>query len=383
MKLTQRGPKGIWTARFQVRGKRFVRSTYTEDHRLAVQRARQMVDEERAKAYGFVASVRADPTFVRPPRPERKVATFADVVAAYMRARPGEPPALTTRRMNVRALARLVEGAGLVTADDTSWSMDVLTAEAVELYQRALITRAQSVAMNDGGDVGDAIARAKRNANGVLNMARSVFARMEDFRSLLMPDLDGFMRGRRLVLQEHERPERFQPWSPAECEAVERAMVERRDAGEVGLWLTYRLMLCCGLRNEEVQFCKREWFRARADGVVEVHVVRWPYYHPKATLGAVPVPGCLVEEIETYGGQEWVIGDVSERARRDITHRRIGEVIAAAAPTRRAYDLRKMAGSRFYQRTKDLAATARFLRHRSTKTTEQWYLGLIDPLMPL
>lgn len=379
MDIFKRGKKGIYTLRMQVNGFRTCRSLQTTVKATAVERAKIIAEELRRSESGWAKfeAVKVAKDF----------ATIDEVERAYLHWSPGERPLPHVRGQNIRVLRSIVRTAGAASVAD--WSTVILTGSLVEDYQAAVLRRA---AEEDDADFGT----AKRTANSTLTQARSVFASLKAFAGLKLPDLGEFLKAPRLKLAEAEKLQPFQPFTKDEVVALQREMERRRDAGEHAVWLMYLLMLHCGMRNEEVQFCKREWFDVRADGSVWVRIVRWPYYFPKASLGEIPVPMWVWAEVDRLAPRfndpaadgetekdTWILGGHTLTDREDIAKRRINEAVKSALPERTAYDLRKMGGSNYYLQTRDILATARWLRHKSSKTSETWYVGLIDKLEPL
>ena len=379
MDIFKRGKKGLYTLRMQVNGFRTCRSLQTTVKATALERAKLMAEELRRSESGWskfeVVKVAKD------------FALISEVEKAYKVWAPGRSPLPHVRATNLQKLRQVVRVAADVAAG-RDWSTVLLSADLVRKYQDAVVARA----VEDDADVGT----AKRTANSTLTQARSVFASLEAFKGLKLPELKGFLEVPRLKLAEAEKLQPFQPFTREEVATLQREMERRRDAGEHAVWLMYLLMLHCGMRNEEVQFCKREWFDVRADGSVWVRIVRWPYYFPKASLGEIPVPPWVWAEVDRLAPRAnlpavdgelekdaWILGGRTLTDREDIAKRRINEAVKAALPERTAYDLRKMGGSNYYLQTRDILATARWLRHKSSKTSETWYVGLIDKLEPL
>jgi integrase len=346
-----------------------MRSLRTSVKATAIERAKLILEELRSSEGGWakfeVLKVKKD------------FALCSEVEAAYKAWAPGERPLYHVRLVNLQKLKQVVRVA-LGEAQDRDWSTVVLSADLVRQYQAKVVRAAI--------DAEDDVGTAKRTANSTLTQARSVFAHLEAFSKLKLPEMAAFMAAPRLKLAESEKLAPFLPFTQAEVDRLHVEMVRRREAGETGVWLTYLLMLHCGMRNEEVQHCKREWFDVRADGSVWVRIVHWPYYFPKASLGEVPVPAHVWAEVQRLVAADpaaWVIPGATATDREEVCKRRINAAVQAALPERTAYDLRKMAGSNYYLQTGRLMEVAKFLRHKSSKTSEQWYVSLIDQLKPL
>lgn len=215
----RRGKRGFYSFRVQVDGVRRECALRTQVKATALERAKTISENLRAGISGW------DKFDVV--RVQKDFALCSEIEAAYKAWAPGERPLAHVRLVNLQKLKQVVR-VTLGEAQDRDWSSVVLSADLVRQYQAKVV----QAAIDAEEDVGT----AKRTANSTLTQARSVFAHLEAFSKLKLPDLAAFMAAPRLKLAESEKLAAFLPFTQAEVDKLHLEMVRRREAGETGVW---------------------------------------------------------------------------------------------------------------------------------------------------
>jgi integrase len=359
--------------RVMINGRQHSRCLETADKQVAKANAKLFI--EQTKRDIFRQSVGLEPAVLAS---KRGLATLADIADAYNKAL---EPSAATRKHNLTTLFRIVAvGEDIARHKVSEQPASVLTRELVLAWQNKMIAEAKAT---DGDEDDEAEpdketeGRARRSLNWMLTQARSVFAQSQMDRGvyagLKLPDLRGFLAAPRVTQTELEP---FEAMTQKEVATLETAAA-RLKLADPAAYIAFRLMAHGGLRNSEVAHMQREWLRKDEDGHWRVWIVVYPYFKPKATLRAVGFPAVLAEEILAMAGPKWIVPGETKTERHDVTHRRLNDWIASVLPDRRAYDLRKQAGS-IIARSNGILAAARFLGHQDVSTTTKWYAGVID-----
>lgn len=158
----------------------------------------------------------------------------------------------------------------------------------------------------------------------------------------------------------------------------------------VNAYGTYWLMRRCGLRNDECESLRWDWFHRDGDRIL-LSLVPRPYWQPKGSAGDVPVAADLYALlIEHFGpakpGEDGFVlkGTASDRYR-GANHCVSGWVRKHLRDrTKAAYELRKQWGSEI-ARKYGIETASKLLRHTDIKTTFSHYfddlnLGKVEAL---
>jgi len=175
---------------------------------------------------------------------------------------------------------------------------------------------------------------------------------------------------------------------------VDPAKLAEERTAAANLWTCYMLMARCGLRNCEVRAARWSWIEERksTDGTIaHVLVVKnrpdEDYQVKNGLAGEVRIPrevaACMV--LLKQVGDVFILRANHMTARRIIAERTINDWLRPMMPRERrtcAYELRKWAGSRVAAQ-RGIYAAQRFLRHRSIKTTESYYVAWLQDAVGL
>jgi integrase len=344
-------PKGrdVYYCKFEHQGRQHFKMLDTRVKRIAEVRARKYRDEVIAGNWTRVDELRS----------RSAVATIGDVVLLYQG--PASAPA------NVRALLQILRT--VHAGDPLRLSSSVLTRELVREYQRRAGTRPASI-------------------NSMLRQARAVFSKraMEDYESLTLPDLDGFMNASGLKVQKLRGE--FVP-IPAEVLAAIGKMVDKWRGSRDDLVAVYLLARYLGMRNVEIAAARWGWVErtdAGADMVIRERADQG--FAPKGYAGRVPIGRGVLRELDgirgAVGPDDHIVPAATATDRHGVIYRSFNEALRPHLPGRQKclYELRKQAGSEVFTE-QGLAAAQEFLRHADIGTTKRWYATLLNPVRPL
>lgn len=289
-----------------------------------------------------------------------------------------------TARGNVGCLEKIVRvGAGL---ELTEARASILTAALVRLFETAELKRVERDGR--GNMLPASEVRVRTSLASVVRQARSIFSPRcaNYFDDFTMPDLTGF---RNQPVTAAARPFPL-PLDHGVWNAIE-ADVARLRSEDPPVYATFLLFSQCGLRNGEIKAARRSWIRRKPNGSGEIDIRERPEegFKPKTkTSGAVPIARPVLEElwrISEADPEGYLVPARTATERAAIVDKRhsawIGRFIKGRTKT--SYELRRHAGSMYYEQTKSLRAVQKFLRHADLQTTMRWYLYLTETLEPL
>lgn len=294
---------------------------------------------------------------------------------------------------NMRRLLLLLRevrpaGAGVRTVEEArALPATVLTAELVEKFQDIRMRPAVAADAVTKG-------RARRTIDGTVNKARSLFtpAAMVVYRKagLVLPDLSGF---RSVPMKGNWNSASYVPIAEGVLQRMNAAAWTTLRASNRPAFLTYLLMLRCGLRNSEAEHARRCWIERRQavvmiEGKPAVEVLSflaitsrpgWP--GPKNGRDhRVPIAADVLAELEARGGEDHLLGGTPE-SRADVTHRDVCDFVREFLPSvetdpeagrvKAAYELRKHFGA-MVASTQSLDRAAEYLGDRRD-TVERHY----------
>jgi len=231
-------------------------------------------------------------------------------------------------------------------------------------------------------------ARQATSTNTHMRMAKSLFSSraQEHYRDLKLPDLTSFLGVSFLKDSTDKRFRRIPEdilakmaekvgalLTAAKTEAKPDKANQLRNA-----WATYWIMRRCGLRNDECQNLRWEWFEIR-DGKIWLALIARDYWKPKASAGSVPVAHELYESlVAEFGpaknGAEGFVLCGTPTDRYEGSKREVNTFVRPYLPdrTKAAYELRKQWGSEM-ARIHGIETAAKLLRHRDIKTAWDHY----------
>jgi integrase len=280
----------------------------------------------------------------------------------------------------VADLRRLVrEGLGLADNDAADAKRaDVLTKDLVKAFQEARRRRVMGGTVQEQG-------RANLTMDSVLASARSLFTAQAlecyEEETLKLPDLTSFIKARKMKGY-HDL--RYVPIPLAVMEEMEKDIQARRET-EPMLYLAQRLMLRCGLRNDEVVAAEPCWIErlqvhSKDKGFQEVPVlavITREHFTPKNRLDRrIPIPEDLMKDIAELVPAEakHLIAMETVTDREAVVDRHLCNWVAKFLPSRqkKAYELRKHFGS-VIAATQGIYKAQEYLGHKSVTTTERHY----------
>lgn len=229
-----------------------------------------------------------------------------------------------------------------------------------------------------------------------VKQAKSIFKRswMSWYEGLSLPDLTKF-REQGVTAPKRPKP---RPLDEGVMEAILKD-APNLEARSPALYVTFLLFSQLGLRNGEIKAARRSWIRRHADGSGELGVIYRPEenYEPKAkTEGWVPINAAVLAELDRiyFGNRkpetgkeedDFLVPAANKTERAKIVDRQhskwCGQWIKERSKV--SYELRRYAGSLYYQQTRDLGKVQKFLRHADLKTTMDWYWYLLEKLEPM
>lgn len=254
--------------------------------------------------------------------------------------------------------------------DVASLKADVLTDELVAKFKTNYLTKA--------GD--DRVAREerRRGAASVLRQMRSVFSRraMLLYKGLTLPKLENFLLATRFDTEQRVHL----PISNEMLTAMDKEMETLRDSNP-DLWLVHALHKFAGLRNEEIEQVRIEWFSRAPWGQVFLSVVTRPYYEPKGSQGHVPLTMGVAQLLAKFvSGREpadhLVMPKANKTDRQNLIYHGHAEWIRQFLPAdkyvKAGYELRRW-GAQVMETRYGRDAAEAFLRHAPKTVAERHY----------
>jgi len=233
---------------------------------------------------------------------------------------------------------------------------------------------------------------ARRTIQSTLTQARAVFAKWTytDFKSLKLPNMDGFLRGGmvRAKIKKYELPAHHLIKKTVKAGRALRDPIDGEDEKAAALrqqlFLAFLLTYDLGLRAEEAVQCKRSWFRKDDQGIHWLGVIHREdeEYDPK-TPRSIPVPALIYADLMELGCAAELLGG-SVTARRNLIQRSLAPWMRSLGWTRNkcAHELRKLRGS-FWRSKYGLDRAHAWLGHSSYQTTLDYYAQLPDEPEPM
>ena len=371
-RLYRKTPTGPFYIRFQFRGKDTPRCLETTLEHVAKEKAKAII----AAAYGD------DINESRRLKARSDYATMEAICDVYRAKFGTDAKRKRSAQTNIGALTAMLSANGLTLATAKANALTGALVRRFEQEQEKRIERDGAANMVRGSEN-----QVRGYIYSRVKQARSIFKRshMNWFDELVLPDLTNFRD------QGVTAPQRPKPRPPDEgvMEAIladAPKLAERSPA----IYVTFLLFSQLGLRNGEIKAARRPWIRRHADGSGELGVILRPEenYDPKGNEGWVPINARVLAEIERIaepGVNGFLVPAANKTERAKIVDRLhakwCGQWITKRSKV--SYELRRYAGSLYYQQTRDLGKVQKFLRHADLKTTMDWYWYLLDKLEPM
>lgn len=367
-------PQGAYHVRFKFKSKRFTRSLGTTFPAVAIAKAKKLIDAVYGSDVATVQAmkVRSDFALLRAVG-DRFIAKFGSDFTKRK-----------TARNYVGCLEKIVRLGGAGSLDQAR--SDVLTDALVRRYEEEELKRVDRDAAGDMRHASEL--RVRTTIGSTLRQARAIF-RPETLHwfdgMTLPPDLAKFRR------QGVKAPNRPKP-APLDYGVIEalEADAPRLEREEPALYAAFLLFSLCGLRNSEIEHARVGWLRRRQDGVHEIGIIVRPEeeFDPKGNEGWVPMPAQVYEALRRIAGDDpdaYLIPAATRTERHEIVNRRICEWAGRwiRNRTKVIYELRRYAGSRYYDQMGDIVLVQQFLRHADLATTMKWYWYRLKPLAAL
>lgn len=385
-----------WYARFQFRGKSYLRSTGTHIKEAAARyekNLRRQLTEGRIEELKKLGEIRP-----------AKVHTIGEVLALYTAEGSHERAGikLLTLKRNAEALRRFVAVERGIKAPDLKaitklglerrvrWAkkreLRAAHQKKVDALPLTVLTE-QSVYTFQAN--GLKLEFRAAGLNSTLNQARSVFSTpARFFSSIVLPDLKGFMAGDGIPQSHGDSA--FQEIPTEVLAEIEADAKKERDAGNVDLWRTYLLFRRLGLRNIEIKAATGDWI-AEHKGKLKLCIINRPgVFHPKAKIERrIALSAELLAEFSSILPGEHLIAPKATKTRRaEIVDRDCNVLVRRHLPKasrqKACYELRKQAGAEIASDPNGgIYQAHKFLGHSNIGTTEKHYSAYIGELNAL
>lgn len=369
--------KDNWWIRFIVRGKEMRRSLGTPDSKVAIRKAKDLIELEiNGKAEDArKLKVRSDyPTL------KQLADRFIDKYSTDARRR-------GTAMGYVNALARIVrvvfnkgrlenKQKDLRALEDLR--AGVLTSKLVLDYQAKM---EEEIERDQYGYKQDSEVKTRTSICAEVGNARALFGRkaMKFYAGLVLPDLSGFMR------EPLTRPQRGSP-QPIDDTAMEAICAAAPELAQTNpaCYIAHLLFRFLGMRNHEIRCARMSWIRHNREyRIYQLGITYRPaegFKPKKGTERDLTVSPDLMTEIQKHWKPspdgDFIVPAAHKSGRYDVVDRDhnawAGQWIKGM--TQVSYELRRYAGSLVYRATKDPVAVQRFLGHKDFDTTQRWYL---------
>jgi hypothetical protein len=369
----------IWYFKKMVAGAQAYVSLETEDVELAKAKRDQKLKQAARDELDQIKGPRSQgATIGEIEEAYQKIATVADRI---------EP---STVRANLAALKNFLRWAhGRDGWRDDAMAVDRLKAEVLT---DELVAKFKVNYLAAAGDDRVVKEERRRGAASLLRQMRSVFSEraMLLYKDLKLPKLENFLTAARLDAERREHLPIENSVLVAMEEAIHRHVDPVTVWGELGdlrkehrqaLWLVHALHKFAGLRNEEIEQVRVEWFCRAPWGQVFLSVITRPYYEPKGSSGHVPIANAVAQLLAPYvkdrqPGDFLVLPTGTKTDRQDLVYREHAEWIRTFLPAdkyaKAGYELRRWAAQVMETRHGRDAAEA-FLRHAPKTVAERHY----------
>lgn len=347
---------GTYYLRKQIKGKRYFRSLATPSKEVALVRAKKMWRAVTEELFDVLEQTKFRAGYTK----------LGDVLDAYIAAVPNyRRPSARTARGNVGTLRKILRVVGITDPDNASTA--VLTGELVRKYADATIPH--------GADISEMERERKmRTVSSDLRQARSVFARR--FRSMYrrqfnLPDLAEFLEERPC----DDPPAIRQEYSEQEIRII-RAGTDLPDVNP-GLYAAWLLGYCLALRAGEMARARWSWID-RNNGCWEMRICRRPDegFDPKGYDGWVPIADDVYSRLIALrrDGDPYILPGGNYTNRHNLITRELADWMRGQGWTRPhcAHELRAYCGN-VWRQTYGLDVARDWLRHKSTRTTQDHY----------
>jgi integrase len=358
-----------YSVKFEVRGKQYLHSCATPVLAVAKKEGeryrKEVLDAVRSGNWANVDQLKQRSGF----------ASMGDVFTHYEDWKT-EKPRLATRRGNIDRARQVLR-----VAMPQRNIEEIRTSELVPALLAAFVKAQQ-------GRAGSVWKRYEESDERTVAMSASIASTVTQFRSLFSSKALTYYaeRGLRLpdlapFLAYHvERPARPLPEAP-DLKAVRAllasgpALKKEKPAAYVGFLLIAEL----GMRPIEI-LAAREWWIYQDGPGYGMAIIKRPdeKFDPKGNQGHMSVSKKLVQELKQFKEQRtdgYLVPGKTKTEREDAIRRDLSEWCGRYITDREkaTYELRRYAGSRMLDATGNIIDAQRFLRHRDSKTTLEWY----------
>ena len=364
-------PAAPWYFKFRVAGRQYPIATGCT----RIEDARRVARAERMRIETAVRAG-AEPRLVRQPT-ATGVATVGTVCAAY-EAWPTAKPRPHVRRQNVDRLRQILREV-CRGRDIDQVSTGELTAETVRAFVAAQRARVGATWQRYKGSAARMLDEhsVTMSTASTLRQARSIFSRaaLDYFREcgLVIANVSAWMR------QHVEQPRRSAPEAPpAEAIAALLASGPELRSQDPAAYVAMLLIAELGLRPVEMVAARETWIHRTAE-TWTMSIIKRPEenFDPKQTQGHLALDDKVKAELDAFAHLRtdgYLVPGGTGSARRAVI-RRLSAWCRRYLPDadKAAYELRRYAGSRVLDATRDPVAAQQFLRHAKLATTMEWY----------
>lgn len=373
-RLYRKTPMGPFYVRFQYAGRDIPRCLETTEPQVAILKAKHLIK----------LAYEEDEVALRDAKVRSDYSSLYEICEVYRGKYGTTAKRKRSAQTNIGALQAMVRASGINFADARANVLAGALIRRFEEDQEKRIERDPAGNMVQASEL-----RVRSYIYSRTKQAKAIFKKawMNWYEKLVLPDLTSF-REQGVTAPDRPKPRRL---DEGVMEAIE-ADVPRLAREQPAVYATFLLFSQLGLRNGEIKFARRNWIVKRADGSGEIEIINRPEenFKPKAkTEGMVPIAREVLDELlrlaepEEKGG--FLVPAANKTEREKIVDRQhsawCGQWIKQRSKV--SYELRRFAGSRYYQQTGDLGKVQKFLRHADLKTTMDWYWYLLDRLEPM
>jgi integrase len=358
-----------YSVRFEFRGKSYLHSCGTPVLAVAKKEGerfkRETIEAVRSGNWANVDQLRQRSGF----------ASLGEIFEMY-EAWPVEKPRLSTRRGNLDRARQVLAAAMPGRAVDS-----IRTSELSPALLGAFVSAQKERA-------GTAWKRYADSEEKVVAMGSSVASTVTQFRSLFsvkalsyyherglrLPDLEKFLA------YHVEKPARPLPEAP-DMPSLHRLLASGPELrlANPGAYVGFLLIAELGLRPIEILAAREWWIYQDGPGYgMSIIKRREENFDPKGNQGHMSVSKELVRELESFKHLRtdgFLVPGKTKTQREDAIRRDLSEWCGRYITDREkaTYELRRYAGSRMLDATGNIVDVQRFLRHRDSKTTLEWY----------
>lgn len=355
--------------RFSRHGKPILRTLGTSLKELAVKQAKAELDKLESNGW-------------KPKKPEepKGLATIGDILDRWEKSTELVTISHLARRNYASSLRCVLRDAtGKENVDGLCSS--ILNEDTVDAY----ITHCREIDPET-----EKQRRPDHSISATLTQARCVLqpGYLKIYKGLKLPDLQGWRARKRFVAKRDYGFIQFPRSMVIEMEAAAERLYQDRNP----VWVVYILMGYLGMRNSQAEQAK--WSHIREESVIKEgkaigtrHVIDIEAGYEDAVARTLGIPAEWYEKLKAFQkeGDDFLIPARHATERNHLCNKEICDFMAKYIPDRekKAYELRKWAGSKVLTLTGSIVKAQYFLGHKSLNTTQRYYAKYLKTISGL